>query len=68
MLFHCLTFLARISYNILITTEMSRNAEIAVVLSASSSSFFKPMLYLEGISSKTSFGKGTNEIILVFDG
>lgn len=48
---------------------MSRNAivEIAIVLSASNFSFFKPMLYLGGIYSKTSFGIGTDEILLFFD-
>lgn len=41
--------------------------EMAVVLSASGSSFFKPVLSLEGAGSKTGFGTGTDEI-LGFDG
>lgn len=40
--------------------------EIAIVLSASSFSFFKPVLYLGRICSKTSFGIGTDEILLFF--
>lgn len=47
---------------------MSRNAivKIAVVLSASSSSFFKPVLYLGGIWSKASFGNGTDEYFFFY--
>jgi len=47
---------------------MSRSAvvEFAVVLSASSSALFKPMLYLGRICSKTTFGIGTDEILFIF--